>query len=422
MSGDNDSKKPIPASNTSIQNANWSGSIPILLSLAPTSLSSPTMPRPIHKMITRVTYLHVALHEEVMQLSSYAPVAATGLLASAPFSSMSVEEPPDSPTEDMGGESGEKSGSSDNVTDQESSKSPVKTKQPNKQQAVYPECWFEDEESGVPLRWHLFVGILYDLMKGNATMANCSSWKGVSIEPSQYNFLPWRIRLHFTSYPTDHLLPLDDGSPQPKLENANNNVDDSHDRIITLVRRIFRNSLKAALFLQYASSKVAMSINKSSHVKMWDAVLQSNYGSYHEVNAELQAGISSPAISIQSNSNPTVVKDDQSDIPQLIPVRLMLNGMPAIQKPIKHQKDAKDNDCKKRPTELLEQIGKCHAPPYTTLGDVLAGCFPNHFAVDPSTGWVSVTSDDSTLYYCIQGVQPSLKCAIVDLWKALSHP
>jgi len=345
---------------------------------------------------------------------------AAGL--SSAFTGMTVEEPPDSPTEgggvlDSSGGIGEGSDDASPTEKESSSKSSLPTEQPNITHDTYPECWFEDVESGIPLRWHLFAGVLYDLMKGKS-MFNCSSWKGATNEPMQHNFLPWRIRLHFTSYPSDHLLPFGDGCTQSKLESSKGN--DAHSsRVNTILRRIFRNSLKQALFMQYGSSKVAMAMTKHTHETIWDAVLQSNYGNYHAVNVELQSGISSPSIGTRTYNNPTTADDDQGDIPQLIPVRLMLNGMPAIQKPTKHEKDCKFD--RKRPTEILEQLGKCQALPYTTLGDVLANYLPDYFAIDPSTGWVTAVSDANLSYY-IQGVQPSMKCAVVDLWRALSHP
>ena len=89
-----DNNNTIVASNKSIQEATWSGSLPVVISLAPTSISSPTPPRPIHKMISRVSYLHLALHDVIMQLSSYAP---THTLLASKFDGMSVAEPPDSP-------------------------------------------------------------------------------------------------------------------------------------------------------------------------------------------------------------------------------------------------------------------------------------------------------------------------------------
>ena len=277
--------------------------------------------------------------------------------------------------------------------------------------------------NGVPLRWHLFVGVLYDLMKGRAIMQDCTTaWNSATTKPSQ--ILPWKIRLHFSSYPIDQLLPLDDGIiSQPKADNnANSNDDDDecYSRITSLVGRIFRNSLKQALFLQNGSSKVAMSMTKHSHEKIWDAVLETKYELYHEVNVELQSGITDAPISTQSTTTAlTAAKVDiSSSLPQLIPVRLLLNGMPAIQKPVKHEKRSEDTGCK-RPTELLEQLSTNQAPPHTTLGDVLAEWLPGHYTVDPSS--CCAVSISSSCYF-IQGVVPSLESSLLDLWRALSHP
>ena len=413
MSVDNISTPTILASNKSIQEATWSGSLPIVISLAPTSISSPTPPRPIHKMISRVSYLHLALHEEILLLASYAP---THTLLASKLVGLSVAEPPDSPGSSRGDNNNNKgdNSSEDNTNIEDSIKD---TNQTNKKPDVYPECWFEDEESGTPLRWNLFVGVLYDLMKGKSIIKKCSSpssstsWKD---KLNQHNFLPWRIRVHFTSYPTDDIiLPLNDGC---NIQTSNSSMS-SHEHITTILRSIYRNSLKQALFMQYNSSKVAMSMTKNSHEKIWDAVLQSNYTLYNEVNVDLQSGISSPAISSTIDSMATS-KDE--GIPQLIPIRVMLNGKTAMQRPIRHEKESKDIE-QKRPIEILEELGTSHAPPFTTLGDVLIKFLPSHFNIDSSSGWVSIASD-TTLYYSIQGVQPSLKCTMVDIWRALSHP
>ena len=404
-----------PASNASIQHVNWTGSIPVLLSLATTSLSSPSIPRPMHKMISRVTYLHVALHEEVMHMSRYAPAGA-GLSSSSSssYSGVAVEEPPDDPVDGNGEvEGGRNGGVNDGAAEgKEASTStrPTTTSRGSKSSHDYFDCWFEDEASGIPLRWQLFVGVLYDLMNGKAVL-NSSSGKG-----GTYNqhILPWRIRVHFTSYPHDRLLPLDDGGPQPKVEDTNSDVDGSHRRIAALVGRLFRNSLKQALFMQYGSSKVAMQITKHSHEKIWDAVLMSNFAAYHEVNVDLQSGISFGTIGSRLTDN-----DDQIDQLHLIPVRLMVNERPAIQNPIRHRKDG--TKCKRRPSELVELNSSCRVLPYTTLGDFLSNFCPNHFVSDPATGRVS-SVPGSCHYYSIQGLQPSLEFPLVDLWRALSHP
>ncbi len=166
--------------------------------------------------------------------------------------------------------------------------------------------------------------------------------------------------------------------------------------------------------MQYGSSKVAMQITKYSHEKIWDAVLMSNFAAYHEVNVDLQSGISSSPIRSQSTD-----QDDQINQLQLIPVRLMLNERPAIQNPIRHKKDGTES--KRRPSELVERTSSCRALPYTTLGDFLSNFFPNHFVSDPATGRVTSVLG-SCHYYSIQGLQPSLEFPLVDLWRALSHP
>merc|ERR1712224_1071127 len=109
-------------------------------------------------------------------------------------------------------------------------------------------------------------------------MVNRSSWKNAPNQHTQDNFLPWHIRVHFSSYPSDQLLPLDDCLGDTNCSNGSSYC------IAVLLRRLFRNSLKQALFMQYGSSKVAMSINKSSHDQIWDALIQSNYELHHDVN------------------------------------------------------------------------------------------------------------------------------------------
>ncbi|KAL7441109.1 hypothetical protein ACHAXH_008470, partial [Discostella pseudostelligera] len=99
----------IPSSNISLQQSNWQGAIPIVVSLAPTSLSSPMAPRPIHTMISRCNYLHVALYKEVMSLANYAPISVgvgsnATVGANAPTTAtsrmMCAEEPPDDEDDD----------------------------------------------------------------------------------------------------------------------------------------------------------------------------------------------------------------------------------------------------------------------------------------------------------------------------------
>lgn len=235
---------------SSIRSTNWSGSVPIVLSLAPTSLSSPSMPASIHVLVPRNTFLHVGLQNAVMHLHKFAPVSFPNIIRSEP---------------DPGASEEGKQRSSSTTT--------------SSKDTVYPVCWFQDEDTQFALRWHLFVGVLWDM---KATKS-----------------IPWKIRLHFTQYPSSQILPL---------ENC----------VLTTIEHNFMNSLKQALFLQYGSSKVAMSMTKQTHERVWDSIVTSNYQLYQQVNDDLQ----------QTNESSM----------NILPVRLMVDSKPPIQRPCRFSK------------------------------------------------------------------------------------
>ena len=339
---------------------------------------------------------------------------------------------------------------------------------------TFPECWFEDVVTGIPLRWQLFAGILYDLVKGKGKSFSLLQ-KGKDDNNSQQqqqqhnrrnddnpHFLPWQVRVHFTCYPHDRILALDDGGgigighsgvQQQQHPTQNNTGDDSnilinhnndaHRQIDALIARTYRNSLKQALFLQYGTSRTAMSINKQSHEQLWDAIQTCNYEKYCEINSRLQRGMVCRSVSASSTITTTTTssllsltigekqkeRDDDDNIPQLIPVRLMLNDLPAIQHPTPHQrkKDSNSmdsNNCRRQTIE--ERMVTYQTPSFTTLGSFLADNLPHHFEIDSNKGTVrrkcAEDENDTFVCYCIQGIQPSFECAMVDLWRCLSHP
>ena len=84
---DNDRSSPYPIQAIErLRAENWNGSIPVIISLAPTSLSSPTIPPPIHVLLSRHTFLHIGLKHAVMRLHKFAPPTIS-------FSRRVVEEP-----------------------------------------------------------------------------------------------------------------------------------------------------------------------------------------------------------------------------------------------------------------------------------------------------------------------------------------
>jgi autophagy-related protein 5 len=217
-----------------VQSENWSGCIPIELSLAPTSLSSPNMPCSIHVLVSRQTFLHVGLQEAVLRLYKFAPVS---------FSSCIKRQEP----------------SDDDDNENNNSNTHIQ------QEQQYPVCWFQDEDSHFALRWHLFVGVLWDL------------------KDSSSKTLPWKIQLHFTNYPSSQILPFD------KLET---------------VQQTYMNSLKQALFLQHNSNKVAMNLSKQTHGQLWDAIVTQNFQLYHQVHLPTATSLLPVRILVDCNTPP----------------------------------------------------------------------------------------------------------------------
>ena len=255
-----------------VRSCNWSGSIPVVLTLAPTSLGTTMMPHPVHLMLNRGTYLHVGLRTAIQRLHKFAP--ATMMLSSG----LIIRNEP----EPQGSDDAE---DSTTAKDPENTSISTNTNGSSSDTTKLPVCWLEDEETQIPLRWHLFVGVLFDMMK-------------TPTQPSRTGFpvVPWRIRLHFSNYPSSQLLPLEP------------------DQVDTIIERTFNNSLKQALFLQYGNSKVAMGMSKQIHQRLWDSIEASNYKLYQQINVDLQ-------------TSPTGI--------QLIPIRLFVDSKPPMQRPCK---------------------------------------------------------------------------------------
>jgi Autophagy protein Apg5 len=344
----------------SLQATNWNGSIPIVLTLAPTSLSSPTLPPPIHVLVPRHTYLHTGLQSAVLRLHKFAPTTLS-------FTSGMIRNEPDP------GSYGH--GDDDNDTlppDDKSDETPTgpvaSSSSSSLKSTEYPVCWFEDQETQIALRWHLFAGVLYDL-KRDLT-------------------LPWKIRLHFTNYPSSQILPLED-----RL-------------VLTQIQNFFKNSLKQALCLTYGNSKAAMNLTKDSHGRLWDAVRSTSINNYNNCTSYY------PLYNqVASDYFPPPLDNSKSC---QIPIRLFVNARPPIQRPCSHS---------------LQDT--------TTLGSLLTQWLPEFNLLFTTSSKINTTNDFNhsnteggnderqkvaVLRWRVGGIQPALDTTVLDLWKALCHP
>ncbi len=262
-----------------IEKASWEGCIPVMLSLSPQSLSSPRMPASVHKLIPRHSYLHVALEEEVRNFHQYAPISfqSNGGMTSA------VQD--DDDNEDSNSDSSRNQENKSANGSSNGSKSTGQSKTQSKE-ASYPKCWFEDERTGSPLRWHLFIGVLYDLLRLRES-ATCKD---------SYLLLPWKIKIHFTAYP-EKLLPI---------------TNSDKDNIPQYIFQHYLNSLKQSLYLQYNSARIAKNMNKHSHELLWNGIKNNKWGGpFQETSSEFNG----------------------RDLPNNIPIRVMVDGRPSFSRP-----------------------------------------------------------------------------------------
>lgn len=320
-----------------VRSCNWNGAIPIVLTLAPTSLGTTMMPHPIHLLLNRASYLHVGLRSAILRLHKFAPATIN---LSAGIIKRNEPDP-------QGNDDAEATHDAQNEVCP--AISPTNT---NSSNSDLPVCWLEDEESQIPLRWHLFTGVLFDMMTTN---------KKDSAVSSPTRSVPWRIRLHFSNYPSSQLLPLE------------------ADQVGATIRGSFKNSLKQALFLQYGNSKVAMNMSRQIHERLWDSIEASNYKLYQQINADLQASADNGGV-------------------HLLPIRLFVDSKPPFQKPCK-EKDIDGNT--------------------TTLGSLLLDWVPDLFQQSDEQ---AVAPKSDSCKCIVAGIAPPMAITVLELWRNLCHP
>lgn len=139
---------------------------------------------------------------------------------------------------------------------------------------IHPECeahsgWFSFE--GVPLKWHYPLGLLYDLYAGAEPVSQSATAEqnltqsvilaGVKHihssdeddhDTSKSSRLPWRLTLHFESWPDEDLVRLD----------AEGLV--MHDAFI--------NSVKEADSIRIRDAKGIMTLSKEDTAGFWTAI------------------------------------------------------------------------------------------------------------------------------------------------------
>mmetsp|Transcript_5990 Transcript_5990/g.17034 ORF Transcript_5990/g.17034 Transcript_5990/m.17034 type:complete len:656 (+) Transcript_5990:146-2113(+) len=255
-----------------IRRANFAGKIPVRLTLARSSLSSATPPHPQHVLVSRHTFLHVGLESAVRELHKYAPQALHMQMHGVHHHGKIVvreegdsDNDNDKQNEKDKGDDNENNSSSSKANDaaESSSKGPLSA-EPESAITPYPVCWFEDVATQQPLRWQYFAGVLFDSLPPTTRTTNSSSTTNASRRQ-----LPWELRLHFRSYPSDTLLEL---------------LDPNHGHgtgVLETIQQIYKNSLKQGLVIHHGNAREALNLSKQSHTVLWEEGIRG--GSYDAI-------------------------------------------------------------------------------------------------------------------------------------------
>lgn len=124
------------------------------------------------------------------------------------------------------------------------------------------DAWFSFED--VPLKWHYPVGLLYDLFSGaepidldqvpeledHTSQATVQASSGVAP-------IPWKLTIHYSELPADHLLQLD-------VEGRT-------------MQDTFINNVKEADFIRNGTARTVMSLSKEDSDNLWIAVQNRKY-------------------------------------------------------------------------------------------------------------------------------------------------
>lgn len=169
------------------------------------------------------------------------------------------------------------------------------------------EGWFSIE--GVPLKWHLPVGLLYDLYAGadpaskGATVPDDAGWDIDNPDSP----LPWCLTVHFSNWPDEELVRLDaDGM---------------------VMNDAFINSVKEADFLRNGTAKGIMSLSKEDSSGLWKSVQDVDLPSFQRVSNILLPPLNQPFrnvpirifLPLPPDSGSPSLKVVQSPIPPSIP-------------------------------------------------------------------------------------------------------
>jgi autophagy-related protein 5 len=230
------------------------------------------------------------------------------------------------------------------------------------------EMWFDYK--GTPLKWHLPIGLLFDLFHPEPTAPE----------------LPWPLTVHFHEFPENDLLRC------PNDETIKNH---------------FMNTLKEANYIKFGDSGKVNKLSLNDSNALWDGLRTFEYDTFSATNKLLAA--------------------DASTLKH-VPIRVCSPNLRTMQDLVS-PKDEKGNE--RTLGNVLAQFypelfSPSNTPNTTSSASTTTGppASPSQTSPPSSPTPFSKTSTKPSgpMRVVVQGITPSLDATIVWLYDTLSHP
>eukprot|EP00026_Physarum_polycephalum_P010694 Phypoly_transcript_10868.p1 GENE.Phypoly_transcript_10868~~Phypoly_transcript_10868.p1 ORF type:complete len:325 (+),score=68.06 Phypoly_transcript_10868:172-1146(+) len=240
------------------------------------------------------------------------------------------------------------------------------------------EMWFDYK--GTPLKWHLPIGLLFDLLHPNATAPE----------------LPWPLTVHFHEFPENDLLRC------PNEETIKNH---------------FMNTLKEANYIKFGDSGKVNKLSLSDSNALWDGVRTFDFETFSAGNKLLAADattmkhvpirVCSPNLRTMQDLIPP--KDDKGNERTL--GNVLAQFYPEIF-PFSQSSTTTSTSPSPSPSPSASPAPTPASPTQTSpVTSPPSSPAPIHLA-KPS----------GPMRIVVQGITPALDCTIAWLYETLSHP
>ncbi|KAL5035990.1 autophagy protein 5, variant 2 [Batrachochytrium dendrobatidis] len=117
------------------------------------------------------------------------------------------------------------------------------------------EIWFS--ANGIPLKWHYPIGLLFDIYS-------------LSTQKSKPIQLPWNIAMHYTDFPSDSLITMDEEGCGPNT-----------------LRDHFMGMIKQADYMRNGSISRVMTLSTQDQTQLWDSIGVGHHDLFWQVNSGL---------------------------------------------------------------------------------------------------------------------------------------